>query len=124
MVHSEMEALAARIEVSGALDTATLAALRTALVKEAGAVPVPAVQDLRSIEEIIHLLDRALPGWSIHLDGTAHEPNGHWHCALRPSALRDNDEFIGYGKGPMLSNALLAALLRVLTYLSSRTTAE
>ena len=124
MAQSEVEGLAARIEIGGAPDTATLADLRAALVKLAGAVPVPTAEHLRSIDEIIHLLDRALPGWAIHLDGTAHEPNGHWHCALRPSSLRDNDEFIGYGKGPMLANALLAALLRVLTYLNSRTATE
>lgn len=118
MTQRDVEDLARRIEASatleGAVATEALAALSGLSPAASGAA------DLASAESALHLLDRALPGWSIRLDGKALEPNGHWSCQLRSSELRDNDEFIGHGKGPAVANALIAAMLRTLAYLSAR----
>lgn len=122
MVAQNVEELARRIEAAGALDTgiaSAAAASIAALSPTAAAAGIDAGR-LSSAETVLHLLDRALPGWSIHLEGTAHEPDGHWSCRLRSTGLRDNDEFIGHGKGPGIANALLSALLRTLAYLEAR----
>jgi hypothetical protein len=64
-------------------------------------------------EAVLRLVDRCLPGWTISLRGTATEPDGHWHCALRESGERDNDEVIGSATAPTVSLALLRALVAV-----------
>ena len=86
--------------------------------KRAGSRVTP--QDIETTDEIVHVVDRILPGWTIQVTGTAAEPDGHWHCTLRQSAIRDNDEFIGSGEGKILSHALLAALLRTVQYQAGR----
>ena len=48
------------------------------------------------------------------MKGKAWMPNGHWTCSLRKTSSRDNDEYVGVGRGPTLPHALLAALFRVL----------
>jgi hypothetical protein len=48
------------------------------------------------------------------LKGTATHPNGHWHCSLRRSDIRDNDPYIGIGAGPTLPHALLGAVIAAL----------
>lgn len=68
---------------------------------------------LSSTDTVLLIVDRALPGWAVSLDGTASEADGHWTCVLRKSHARDDDETIGIGKGPVLAHALLAALLTV-----------
>jgi hypothetical protein len=75
---------------------------------------------LTDTESVLHLVDTALPGWTIHLTGRAMEPNGHWACQLRPAETGDNDEFIGHGAGPGIATALLAALLRVMDWKTTR----
>lgn len=70
--------------------------------------------ELRSVEKLLHFVDRVVPGWSILLRGDALEPDGHWRCTLRENVSRDSDEYIGVGKGASLSSAILAATLRVI----------
>lgn len=76
----------------------------------------PASRDLTSTDEVLHLTDEVIPGWTISLQGKAVEPNGHWKCTLRQSSSRDNDEFIGRGKGLTVGQAVLAGTLRVAAY--------
>lgn len=74
--------------------------------------------DLESTDDVISLVYDIHPGWHMSMKGTATTPNGHWHCTLRKSDVRDNDEFIGVGNGPTLSHALLAALLKAMAQAS------
>ena len=64
-------------------------------------------------EGVLRLVDRCLPGWSIHLAGQATKPDGHWRAFLRESDSRDSDEDIGSGRAPTVSLALLIALLKL-----------
>ena len=70
--------------------------------------------DISSTDAIIQTINYALPGWSISVQGTASRINGHWVCTLRASGVLDNDAFIGIGRGPVLSFALLGALLKTI----------
>ncbi len=74
---------------------------------------------LGSVDAAVLLIDHEFPGWTISMDGIANEKNGHWKCTLRKSKSRDNDAFIGIGKGPKLSNALIASLLKALAQKSA-----
>ena len=69
---------------------------------------------LDSVDATLLLVDHCFPGWSVSMDGTASEAHGDWTCTLRQSSVRDNDSYLGVGRGPRLSNALLAALLRAM----------
>jgi hypothetical protein len=68
---------------------------------------------LVSADAALALVRRKLPGWSIEVEGSANEADGHWRCLLRKSEVRDDDMLIGVGKGRSLQLALIAALLRV-----------
>ncbi|WP_238928833.1 hypothetical protein [Alexandriicola marinus] len=70
--------------------------------------------DFDSTDAVLGLVRRGLPGWTIQLKGTATHPNGHWHCSLRRSDIRDNDPYVGIGAGPTLPHALLGALIGAL----------
>ncbi|WP_208352387.1 hypothetical protein [Pseudaestuariivita rosea] len=78
------------------------------------------VDHVKSSDAVLHLIDDVVPGWTIWITGKATEPNGQWRCTLRQSSSQDNDEFIGSGRGKVLSHALLSALLATIDYLSSR----
>jgi hypothetical protein len=114
MNRDQMQALAARIEGAASLDldlaVATLEGLRTALPQARSDLRPGAVE---STDAALHLVARLLPDWSVALSGTAHEPEGHWTCTLRPSGARDDEEVIGIGRAPTPPLALIAALLRV-----------
>ena len=75
--------------------------------------------DLDSTDKVLALIYVLKPGWSVQLRGTAREPNGHWRCTLRRSSEKDNDEYMGIARGPTLPHALLAALLKALSYAGS-----
>ena len=72
--------------------------------------------DLDSTDRVLDLIYAIKPGWSITVRGNARQPNGHWRCTLRRSSSRDNDEYVGVARGPTLSHALLASLLKALSY--------
>lgn len=59
------------------------------------------------------VVDNAYPNWSVHIHGRANDSNGHWRCTLRENDSRDNDAIIGSGRSPVLSQAILAATLRL-----------
>ena len=72
--------------------------------------------DLDSTDQVLALIYAARPGWSVSIKGAATLPNGHWRCTLRKSASRDNDEYLGIGRGPTLPHSLLAALIKALSF--------
>ncbi|MBT8476913.1 MAG: hypothetical protein KJO78_15735 [Alphaproteobacteria bacterium] len=85
---------------------------RVAPAKRAGITP----SAFLDTDEMILIVDHALPGWSITIDGVASERDGHWVCVLRNSGGRDNDAFVGIGKCPRLPHAILSALLKALAF--------
>ncbi len=115
MHNDQLEALAERIEGAPQFDVGlaitALTGLRAALPEASSDLRAGVVE---STDMAVHLVARKLPNWSIALDGTAREPDGHWTCTLRPSGVRDDEEVIGTGHGPTAPLALLVALLRVL----------
>ena len=72
--------------------------------------------DLDSTDRVLEVIYALKPGWSVTVRGTARQPNGHWRCTLRRSSERDNDEYVGVARGPTLPHALLAALLKALSF--------
>lgn len=60
------------------------------------------------------LADLAFPNWTVNVHGQANDRDGHWRCTLREGDARDNDRWIGAGRSPILSQAILAALLRLM----------
>lgn len=73
-------------------------------------------QDLDSTDAVLAVIYQVRPGWSVSIRGNATMPNGHWRCTLRRSSSRDNDEYLGIGRGPTLAHALLASLLKALSF--------
>lgn len=117
---TDFESLAKRIETSDALDEAAVEQVSEALsghLPDKDQVRAITAEQLASSDHVIHLIDDTVPGWAIHITGTAVEPDGHWHCTLRRSDSRDSDEFIGHGTGKVLSHALTAGLLRTVAYM-------
>ncbi len=104
--------LAHEIEAAFELSEDLSERARNALLARIG--DLPAGIDLDATDDVLGLVHKCLPGWAIHIKGTATQPNGHWHCSLRKSAIRDNDPYVGIGNGPTLSHALLAAILGAL----------
>lgn len=70
-------------------------------------------QDVSGAEQAIHIADLAFPNWSVNIHGRANEKDGHWRCSLRESDTKDNDAVIGFGRSPVLSQAILAATMRL-----------
>jgi hypothetical protein len=68
---------------------------------------------LNSTDDAMLIADHAFPNWNIHIRGRTNDKNGHWRCTLRQSDSRDNDAHIGMGKSPILSQAILAAVMRL-----------
>ena len=61
----------------------------------------------------MHVADVSYPNWSVHIHGRANDKDGHWRCTLRETDARDSDKVIGSGRSPTLSQAILAAVLRL-----------
>lgn len=74
--------------------------------------------DLDSTDAVLAAIYAARPGWSVSIRGTMSQPNGHWRCTLRRSLGRDNDDYLGVGRGPTLPHSLLAALLKAISFAS------
>jgi len=83
------------------------------------AAKLPAIDDamirngaLGGTDAVLSVIAHALPGWAITIHGTASETNPGWSCTLRRSDRRDDDPALGVGKGPLLGNVLIGALLK------------
>ncbi|MEI2687249.1 MAG: hypothetical protein V9G14_14220 [Cypionkella sp.] len=102
-----------RIKSASALDGALLAEAADVVRRVFPLVPALPQLALEPVEEVLHLVDLALPGWSIQLTGKAMEADGHWRCSLRETRGSDEIEIVGLGTGPVVALALLEALLHV-----------
>lgn len=102
-----------RVKGASALDNALLAETADVVRRVFPSVPVLSQPVLEPVEEVLHLIDMALPGWSIQLTGKAMEPDGHWRCSVRETRGSDEIEIVGLGTGPVVALALLEALLSV-----------
>ena len=69
---------------------------------------------LASTDGMLNLLAEAFPSWSVHITGHSATVTGRWTCTIRETGVRDDDELIGVGKAGTLSNAVAAALLKVI----------
>lgn len=114
MVQQEFQKLAGAVEAADPLGTElaarALAALRTAFPVQAAEGLIPE-GDL-STDALLALVQAALPGWHYKIHGRA-RPSGAWSCSLRRSDVLDDDEILGTGDADSLSQALLAAILRI-----------
>ena len=72
-----------------------------------------APEHLGNTQEAIHIADEAYPNWVINLHGRANDKDGHWRCTLRETDAFDKDAVIGAGRSPVLSQAILAAVIRL-----------
>lgn len=108
----ELLRLAEEIEAAFELDAGLTERARATLASYLKR-PIDEV-DLESTDDVITLVYEIKPGWNMSMKGKAWSPNGHWHCTLRQTELRDNDAYIGVGNGPTLSHALLASLLKAI----------
>lgn len=102
-----------RVRGAPEVDVALLAEAAEAARRVFPSLPTLKQPVLEPVEEVLHLIDMALPGWSIQLTGKANEPDGHWRCSLRETRGSDEIEIVGLGTGPAVAVALLEALLDV-----------
>ncbi|MCV2873692.1 hypothetical protein OEZ71_15440 [Defluviimonas sp. WL0050] len=127
MTRADIEGIAVTIEGSADLSpetaTAVLGLIRP-LVPLKDRWPADRMPVIQSSDEAIHLVDLALPDWSISLKGRTNDADGHWTCTLRRSDTLDDDFMIGIGRGPVLSHAILAAMVRVAALRSPATGAN
>jgi len=70
-------------------------------------------QRLNSTDDAMLIADHAFPNWNVQIRGRANDKDGHWKCTLRENDSRDSDAYIGTGKSPVLSQAILAAVMRL-----------
>ena len=116
MPQKDLLELARRIEaapvMTADLANAALHALRASFPGEAAAGQVPDTA-VYATDAIIALVVAALPGWHFSIHGRARPGVGPWSCTLRRSDVLDDDEILGTGEAPALSQALLVAVLRV-----------
>lgn len=111
MADRDLMALAEAIEaaeaVGGDLEARARAALRAA------GLPQPA--GFGSVDAMLGVVDAALPGWEIALDGEASAGHGRWRCSLRRSSrTTDGDMALGAARTRHPATALAAALFRAL----------
>lgn len=112
-----LAALAEDVEAALVLET-ELADKVLAVINGLTGNPKVERADLDSTDAVLSLIYKVRPGWSVSIRGNATLPNGHWRCTLRKSSSRDNDEYLGIGRGPTLPHSLLASLLKALSFTS------
>lgn len=113
MVNSGIERLIEEVEGAAQLDRAMLARTADVLRRVFPEADLSVAAPSDPVGQALHLVDAFLPTWTIRLTGNATGPDGHWHCSLRESRGSDEDELIGFGTGPVIGLAVVAALLRV-----------
>jgi hypothetical protein len=90
-----------RVKAAPALDAVLLAEAADAVRRVFPGVPELTHLAAEPVEEVLHLVDLALPGWSIQLTGKAMQPDGHWRCSVRETRGSDEIELVGLGAGPV-----------------------
>lgn len=111
-IHDIVERIETAKWPDSALAAAVLESVNSALPNQAGSI-TPQSSLLESTDAALHLLSLNLPGWSVTLQGYAHEPDSQWTCTIREGTVSDDDDLIGIGQGPTPPLALLSALLRI-----------
>ena len=76
---------------------------------------------MNNTDDAVHIADHAFPNWSIQIKGRTNDRNGNWQCTIRESDQRDSSALIGIGRSPVLSQAVLAAVLRLAVRQSQQT---
>lgn len=77
------------------------------------AVGANLAQRLNMTDDAMLIADHAFPNWTVHIRGRTNDKDGHWRCTLRENDSRDSDAYIGTGKSAILSQAILAAVMRL-----------
>lgn len=113
MTKMEILNLTNRLKDASTLDAALLVEAAALLRHMFPSIPELTKPTMAPVEDVLHLTDMALPGWSIQLTGKATEPDGHWRCSLRETRGSDEIEIVGVGAGPVVALAVLEALLDV-----------
>jgi hypothetical protein len=111
MTKAQIQNVTHRVKGASALDDALLAEAAEVVRRVFPSVPVLSTPVKEPVEAVLHMIDLALPGWSIQLTGKAMQPDGHWRCSVRETRGSDEIEIVGLGTGPVVALALLEALL-------------
>lgn len=114
-MNTELAALAEEVEAALVLGEELAGRTLSVINDLSGDLQIESA-DLDSTDKVLSVIYAVRPGWSVSIRGKATMPNGHWRCTLRKSSSRDNDEYIGIGRGPTLPHSLLAALIKVLSF--------
>lgn len=112
----ELELLLNSLESRNDLSVAELDGVAHALaflLKDRFDMSKGTAERLASVEEAVHIADDAYPNWVFSIHGRANDKDGHWRCTLRESDTFDKDLIIGSGRSPVLSQAILAAVMRL-----------
>lgn len=116
MANTELLELADMIEAADTLSPylakAALHGLRTSFPDQATAGLLPD-SVVTSTDAMVALVVAAMPGWYFSIHGRARPGAESWRCSLRRSDVLDDDEVLGTGEAPGLSQAVAAAVLRV-----------
>lgn len=113
MTKTDILSVQQRIKTAAALDVGLLSDTVAVVRRVFPAVPAVLPKGMEPVEQVLQLIDAALPSWSINLTGKAMQPDGHWRCSLRETRGSDEIEMVGLGSGPVVALALLEALLSV-----------
>ena len=115
MKEPELEILINDLETRGDMTLADYDGVVHALTFLLPKTPLHNINAARigSVEGALLVADEAYPNWAVNIHGQANDRDGHWRCTLRENDSRDDDAVIGAGRSPILSQAILAALLRL-----------
>ncbi len=113
MTSPDFADLAARLSTAESLDATLLAGICSAAATIYPEAPAHADVLDEPSDAVMQVITRCLPGWHVHLTGTASEPDGHWRCSLRSSEIDDDDAVVGAAIGPTIPLVLARALFDV-----------
>lgn len=113
MTKTDIQSVLHRVKTATAVDGGLLSDAAAVVRRVFPAVPGVLPKATEPVEDVLQLIDVALPSWSINLTGKAMQPDGHWRCSLRETRGSDEIEMVGLGSGPVVALALLEALLNV-----------
>ena len=116
MDKTELDVVIDRLETQHDLTVAEFEGVVRALhylLPDDVAVGANLAQRLNATDHAMLIADHVFPNWAVHIRGRTNDRDGHWRCTLRENDRRDSDAYIGSGKSPVLSQAILAAIMRL-----------
>lgn len=113
MKDPELDVLVKKLETTRDMSVADFDGVVHALGFLLPDIDLPPADRIGEADEAMQVADDAYPNWSVHIRGRANDRDGHWRCTLRKSDTRDSDAAIGTGRGPVLGQAILAAVIRL-----------